>query len=211
MSRSLKRSSAYQGVGVISELIKRSVLCDKLLEQPDNPSSFVSSVVLVCGMIRTGIESGGKILIFGNGGSATDAQHFAAELVCKFEKVRKPIAAIALTADSAILTAQANDVGFESVFSRQIEALARPGDLVIGFTTSDPNFGNTQSRNIINAFNAAKGIHGLKIIGFFGARTKHLLPKVDAAVIAPSENTALVQGAHRIAIHVICGMIEDDF
>ena len=127
-------------------------------------------------ILSEAIKRGGKILIFGNGGSAAEAQHFAAELVCMFEKRRKAIPAIALTTDSSILTAQSNDFGFPSVFARQIEALACQGDVAIGFTTSDVGDleNDHHSWNIRNAFEAAM-VKGAKNIGFFSAKTKHLL------------------------------------
>src|SRR3989338_11483353 len=157
------------------------------------------------------ISGGGKILIFGNGGSAAEAQHFAAELVCQFEKRRKAIPAIALTTDSSILTAQSNDFGFPSVFARQIEALACQGDVAIGFTTSDVGDleNDHHSWNIRNAFEAAM-VKGAKNIGFFSAKTKHLLEMVDVAIIVPNENTALIQEVHQQVVHILCHLLEDD-
>lgn len=154
------------------------------------------------------ISTGGKVLIFGNGGSAAQAQHFAAELVCQFEKKRRAIPAIALTTDSSILTAQSNDFGFDSVFSRQIEALCRPGDIVVGLTTSDV-YHNGHSRNIFNAFGEAKN-KGAKTIGLFSTKTRNLLSVglVDVAILVPSEITALIQEAHLAIIHMLCGEIE---
>jgi len=156
------------------------------------------------------IKSGNKFLMFGNGGSAAQAQHFAAELVCQFEKRRKAIPAIALTTDSSILTAQSNDFGFPSVFARQIEALAVRGDVAIGFTTSDVSdvSDDDHSWNIRNAFETAM-TRGAKNIGFFSSKTKYLLGVVDVAIIAPSRNTALIQEVHQQAIHILCGLIED--
>jgi len=151
------------------------------------------------------ISVGNKILIFGNGGSAAQAQHFAAELVCQFEKKRRAIPAIALTTDSSILTAQSNDYNFDSVFERQIEALCRSGDVVIGLTTSDV-YGN-HSRNIFNAFGEAHK-RGAKCIGLFSTKTKNLLNFVDVAILVPSENTALIQEVHLTTIHMLCGQIE---
>lgn len=156
------------------------------------------------------IKSGNKFLVFGNGGSAAQAQHFAAELVCQFEKRRKAIPAIALTTDSSVLTAQSNDFGFPSVFARQIEALAVPGDVAIGFTTSDVSdvLGDYHSWNIRNAFEVAMAM-GAKNIGFFSSKTKHLLGIVDIAIVAPSRNTALIQEVHQQVIHILCSLIED--
>jgi len=157
-------------------------------------------------VLRKTISGGGKILIFGNGGSAAEAQHFAAELVCMFEKRRLALPAIALTTDSSVLTAQINDFGFDSVFSRQIEALCRPGDVVMGLTTSDA-YHNGHSWNILNAFGEAQKI-GAKRIGLFSTKTKNLLNFVDVAVVVPSENTALIQEVHLSLIHMLCQQIE---
>lgn len=156
------------------------------------------------------IIGGGKILIFGNGGSAAEAQHFAAELVCMFEKKRYALPAIALTTDSSILTAQSNDFGFDSIFSRQIEALCRQGDAAIGLTTSDV-YPDGHSRNIHNAFGEARK-RGAKTVGLFSTKTKNLFSMgiVDIAILVPAENTALIQEVHLAVIHMLCGQIEKD-
>ncbi|MDO8676864.1 MAG: SIS domain-containing protein [Candidatus Azambacteria bacterium] len=159
-------------------------------------------------MISSALKTGNKILIFGNGGSAAEAQHFAAELVCQFEKKRRALPAIALSTDSSILTAQSNDYGFASVFERQIEALCQPGDVVIGLTTSDA--GNFEhSGNVSQAFGMARKKKG-KSIGLFSAKTKYLLNFVDLAIIVPEKNTALIQEAHLAIIHLLCKLIEED-
>jgi D-sedoheptulose 7-phosphate isomerase len=156
------------------------------------------------------LANGGKILIFGNGGSAAEAQHFAAELVCQFQKKRIAIPAIALTTDTSILTAQSNDYGFYSVFERQIEALCRPEDVVIGLTTSDV-YNNQHSLNIHNAF-AATQKKGAKSIGLFSIKTRNLLSTglVDVAILIPAENTAMIQEAHLAIIHIFCEKIEEN-
>ncbi|OGN01576.1 MAG: hypothetical protein A3I26_00480 [Candidatus Yanofskybacteria bacterium RIFCSPLOWO2_02_FULL_43_10] len=161
-------------------------------------------------IIEKGIATGGKILIFGNGGSAAESQHFAAELVCQFQKKRVAIPAIALTTDTSILTAQGNDHGFDSVFERQIEALCHPGDVVIGLTTSDV-YHNGHSRNIFNAFGAAHK-KGAKKIGLFSIKTKNLISigLVDVPILIPAENTALIQEAHLAIIHMLCERIEEN-
>lgn len=169
---------------------------------------FVKSFWTAAGILLRVISTGGKILIFGNGGSAAEAQHFAAELVCQFEKKRRALPAIALTTDSSILTAQSNDYNFDSVFERQIEALCCPGDVVIGLTTSDV-YHNGHSRNIFNAFGAAQK-KGAKSIGLFSIKTRNLvsLGFINAAILVPSENTALIQEVHQKIIHAFCGQIE---
>ena len=159
-------------------------------------------------VLRKTISGGGKILIFGNGGSAAEAQHFAAELVCMFKRRRRALPAIALTTDSSILTAQSNDFGFDSVFSRQIEALANSRDVVIGLTTSDIK-DDGHSLNIRNAFEMAI-VKGVASIGLFSSKTKHLLDLVNVAIVIPSKNTALIQEVHLAIIHMLCGQIEKD-
>ena len=157
------------------------------------------------------VENRKKILIFGNGGSAAEAQHFAAELVCRYQKNRRAIPAIALTTDSSILTAQSNDYEFESIFERQIEALCQQGDVVIGLTTSDVQVsGNWQghSCNILKAFHGARSMGG-RVIGLFSIKTHYLLSFVDLAVVAPSTDTALVQEVHLMLIHELCKQIEE--
>lgn len=160
-------------------------------------------------ILEKSIAAGGKILIFGNGGSAAEAQHFATELVCQFQKKRLAIPAIALTTDTSILTAQSNDNGFDSVFKRQIEALCRPGDVVIGLTTSDAQ-PNGHSCNIFNAFEAAQK-KSAKKIGLFSIKTKNLLnfDLIDVSILIPAEDTALIQEAHLFIIHLLCERIEE--
>ena len=166
---------------------------------------LIKSLRVARDILLKAISAGGKILIFGNGGSAAEAQHFAAELVCQFEKKRRALPAIALTTDSSILTAQSNDYNFSSVFRRQIEALCRPGDVVVGLTTSDVYADH--SRNVLNAFIEAQK-RGAKRIGLLSSRTKDLVNFVDVAILVPAENTALIQEVHLAIIHMLCGEIE---
>lgn len=170
-------------------------------------SNLKSSISSAGSILSLAVRSGGKVLIFGNGGSAAEAQHFSAELVCRFRKDRRAIASIALTTDTSIITAQSNDSGFDSTFSRQIEALCRPGDVVIGLTTSDVGQ-DGHSKNIENAFRAAKD-KGARTIGLFSERTKNLLPFVETAIVAPHSDTARVQEAHLTIIHLLCELIEE--
>ncbi len=166
-----------------------------------------AAIAQACILICKAIREEKKILIFGNGGSAAEAQHFAAELVCKFEKDRPAIATIALTTDGSILTAQSNDYGFESVFARQIDAFCCSGDVVIGLTTSDA--GISHSKNIQLAFEMARKKKGVSI-GLFSQKTTNLLGVVDVAIIVPDNNTALIQEAHLAIIHLLCKLIEEE-
>ena len=140
----------------------------------------------------------------GNGGSAADAQHMAAELVGKYMKERRALPAIALTTNTSILTAIGNDYGFDRVFSRQVEALAGKGDVVIGISTS----GN--SPNVIEALRAAKK-QGAFTAVLVGAKPCELDKIADIAIKAPSESTPRIQEMHSLLIHIICEMVEDSF
>ena len=148
--------------------------------------------------------AGQRILLCGNGGSAADAQHIAAELVCRFETVRRGLPAIALTTDSSALTAIANDFGFEHLFARQVEALGREGDILIAISTS----GN--SRNIVAAAEAARRL-GLIRIGLLGGDGGLLRKQVDHALVVPSAVTARVQECHILVGHIWCAMVDAAF
>ncbi len=154
----------------------------------------------VTALIET-LQKGGKILVCGNGGSAADAQHFAAELVGRFEAERKGLPAIALTTDTSILTAIGNDYGFERVFSRQVSALGATGDILIGISTS----GN--SRNVLEAVGSAKRI-GMKTIGLLGGNGGKLAEAVDTAIVVRNPRTARIQEAHILLLHYWAGRIE---
>jgi len=147
-------------------------------------------------------QNGKKLIVFGNGGSASDALHFAAEIVCRFEKNRKAIPAIALTENISTLTAIGNDYGYEYVFSRQLEAFAQKGDIAIAITTS----GN--SINVINAVDSAKKM-GMFVIGLTGADGGQLKVKSDMCYCAPSKNTARIQECHILLIHIVSKIIEE--
>ncbi|MGB2833463.1 MAG: SIS domain-containing protein [Methylotenera sp.] len=149
------------------------------------------------------INNGGKILIMGNGGSAADSQHIAAEIVGRFKKERKGMAAIALTTDTSILTSVGNDYGYDYIFARQIEALCRSEDLVIGITTS----GN--SANVVRAMEAAKAI-GAKTVGLTGGTGGKLLSLCDFSLVMPSNVTARIQEAHIFVGHSLCEILESD-
>ena len=154
-------------------------------------------------MIRDCLVDGGKLLLMGNGGSAADSQHIAAELIGRFKKERKAMPAIALTVDSSSLTALGNDYGFDTVFSRQLEALATPSDAVIGISTS----GN--SRNVIRALNVAREL-GATTIGLMGNDGGEMKDCVDVSIVVPSNDTARIQEVHITIGHIICEIIEQD-
>lgn len=147
------------------------------------------------------LRNGGKILIFGNGGSAADAQHFAAELVGRFEHDRRGLPAIALTVNTSTLTAVANDYGFDRVFARQIEALARKGDLAIAISTSGG------SVNVIAAARAARDL-GCRVVGMTGAGGGALADHADAMIAVPSRTVARIQEVHEICLHALAAWLE---
>jgi len=150
------------------------------------------------------LKNGGRVLLCGNGGSAADAQHIAAELSGRFKKERIPLAGIALTTDTSALTAIGNDYGFEYVFSRQLEALGRERDVLIGISTS----GN--SKNVINAIDSAKKI-GIKVITLTGKDGGKMAQMGDVNIIVPSNDTPRIQEMHIMIGHMICALIDEAF
>ncbi len=148
------------------------------------------------------LNQGGKILLCGNGGSAADCQHIAAELVVQYQKCRKALAAIALTTDTSILTAHSNDFGFDTVYSRQIEALANEKDCLIAVSTSG------KSKNIIKAIEAAR-LMNMPVIGLTGCDGGELSNLVTHSILVPSNVTARIQEAHILIGHWWCGAIEE--
>ncbi|MBL8522088.1 MAG: phosphoheptose isomerase [Betaproteobacteria bacterium] len=151
------------------------------------------------------LKSGGKILACGNGGSAADSQHFAAELVGRFEREREELAAIALTTDSSILTAVANDYSYDEIFSKQVRALGKPGDILFGISTS----GN--SKNVITAIEAAKK-KGLIVIGMTGrngGKIGEMMGERDVLLNVESTVTARIQEVHLLTLHCLCDAIDN--
>lgn len=158
-------------------------------------------IVNLANLISEALKGGNKVVIFGNGGSASDAQHFAGELVGRFKLSRAPMPAISLTADTAVLTALANDFGFENAFSKQVEAIVSSGDVVIGISTSGA------SENVLRALSTAKHRGAITAL-LTGERGKHLRNEFDACVVIPSEDTRRVQEAHGVVLHIICELVE---
>jgi len=150
------------------------------------------------------ITAGGKVLACGNGGSASDAQHFAAEFIGRFERERPGLAAIALTTDSSILTAIGNDYSFNDIFSKQVQALGQPGDVLIAITTS----GN--SANVLAAVEAAhaKEMTVIAFTGRGGGKMNELLTETDVHICVPHERTARIQEVHILALHCLCDAVD---
>jgi D-sedoheptulose 7-phosphate isomerase len=151
--------------------------------------------------VAQAIRNGGKLLIAGNGGSAGDAQHIAAEFTGRMLYDRAPLAAIALHTDTSALTAVGNDYGFAHVFERQVQALARPGDVVLGLSTSG------RSDNVLRALAAGRAM-GLMTIGFTGAGGGAMAAHADLLLRAPSDLTPIVQQIHMVAGHLLCALVE---
>lgn len=180
---------------------KQNLLRDKVLLQ--NLEKSINTIGLA-------LRGGKKIILFGNGGSAADAQHFAAELVGRFKQNQKALPAISLVTDTSILSGISNDFGYDYIFSRQIEALGEKGDVIIAFTTSDfENKKGGHSVNIMHGLKTAKK-RGLKRILLCGHKTKKLLSFVNIAVQVPSDNTQHIQEAHIMLVHIICELIKGD-
>ncbi len=167
-------------------------------------TSQSSVLVKATSLCENALSGGGKILICGNGGSAADSQHFAAELVVRFKKNRRPLPAIALTTDTSILTAGANDFGYETVFARQVQALGKEGDVLIGISTSG------RSKNVILALTEAKRM-GLKTIGLCGKDPKDMADLCDVCITVPSEKTSHIQEVHEVCLHIIAEELENYF
>jgi D-sedoheptulose 7-phosphate isomerase len=152
--------------------------------------------------IAAALRAGGKLLVFGNGGSAADAQHFAAELSGRFQKERAALSALALTTDPSVITALANDYGFEHVFRRQVEAHGRAGDVAFGISTSG------RSKNVIEALRLAKQL-GLITIGLTGRGGGAIREIVDLLIDVPHDNTARIQEVHGMVVHLLAEIVED--
>lgn len=162
------------------------------------PIAAAVQAILAC------VTSGGKVLICGNGGSAADAQHFAAEFVGRYERERPELAAIALTTDTSIITAIANDYDFNVIFSRQVRALGQPGDVLIGISTS----GN--SGNVLAAIEAAheRDMVVIGLTGRGGGKMTHAIKDTDVHICVPHERTARVQEVHLLTLHCICDAVD---
>jgi len=181
---------------LIDELQSHTAMFNKL-------DSLFPYVIAVADVLRTTIKHGGKILLMGNGGSAADSQHIAAEIVGRYKKERRGLSAIALTTDTSIITCVGNDYSFEYIFARQIEALCRPEDSVFGISTS----GN--SKNVSNAIIEANLI-GATTIGLTGGTGGELLNLCKFNLVIPSNETPRIQEAHIFIGHCLCALLEAD-
>jgi D-sedoheptulose 7-phosphate isomerase len=186
---------------MIDHIANEILKTNEILHAMKSDMPFLKNVENIAEVCISSFKKNGKILLAGNGGSAGDAQHIAGELVSRFNYDRPPLPAIALTTDTSILTAIGNDYGYEDVFSRQIEALGKPGDIFIAYSTSG------KSKNILKALNIAKSI-GLINIGMIGSSENEMSPLCDFTIRIPSLETPKIQEGHLVIGHIICSIIE---
>ncbi len=181
----------------IVEILKESIgVKEKVIEEQ------VEMVARIAEAVISAIEGGGKVILFGNGGSAADAQHLAAELLVRFTMERRPLPAVALSTNTSVITAIANDYTFDLIFARQVEAIGTDKDIAIGISTSG------RSKNVIEGVLAAKR-RGLKTVGLTGEDGGDLASNVDLCLKVPSTNTARIQEAHITIGHIICELVEE--
>ena len=164
-------------------------------------SELLATTHTIARAVTDALKAGNKLLLIGNGGSAADAQHIAAEIVGRYKQERPGWAAIALTTDTSALTAIANDYGFEQIFARQVQGLARRGDVLFALTTSG------RSPNILAALRTARDL-GVATIGFTGAKGESMRASCDHLFVAPTDDTPVVQQIHMMAMHAICDEVE---
>ena len=188
--------------GAADAALVRSVFEDAIAVHQRMREAEQAPIVEAAAAIRTALGAGGKLLIFGNGGSAADAQHFATELVVRFERQRAAISALALSTDTSVLTAAANDFGFERIFARQIEALGRPGDVAFGISTSGT------SANVLRGIEGAAAA-GLQTVALTGRDGGPLGAAAAIHINVPERSTARVQEVHMTVIHAICALVEE--
>jgi len=180
----------------------REMIGESIAVQQEVARTVAPSILQAAQLLARSLVGGGKVLTFGNGGSAADAEHMAAELIGRFERDRAGLPAIALTANSAIVTALGNDFGQAEVFARQIEALGEPGDVAVAISTSG------RSQNVIAAAYRAR-VFGLGVVVLTGENGGELSPLADVCVSVPSSSAARIQEAHAVVIHAICSAVDD--
>ena len=188
-------SSPSSGVGPAEQLRELAALAERAAAELD------AEVAAVADLAVRALRAGGRLFFCGNGGSAADAQHLAAEYVVRFRRERRGLPAIALTTDTSILTAGGNDYGFATVFSRQVEALAREGDVLFLHSTSG------ESENLLRAADAARE-RGVATVAFLAKGGGRLRERVDHAVVVPTDVTARAQEIHLAMGHVVCDLVD---
>jgi D-sedoheptulose 7-phosphate isomerase len=189
---------AYSISGEIAKRLEESILIKQAVAK-----SKIGEIESIAKLIISAYRRGGKVVLFGNGGSAADAQHIACELVGRFALKRRAFPAIALTTNASTLTAVANDYGYKAVFSRQVEALVKEKDVVVGISTSG------DSPNVVEAIETAK-IKGARTIGLTGGNGGKLAKVADLALIVPSDSTHRIQEVHITVGHIVCELVEKE-
>jgi phosphoheptose isomerase len=195
----VEASLSDNGADLVIATLADAIALHERVKQSDPQLVLAAAAAIVEGLGR-----GGKLLLFGNGGSAADAQHVAAELVGRFQATRAALSAIALTTDTSVLTSVGNDEAFERVFARQIEALGREGDVALGISTSG------RSPNVVSALDTAR-TRGLRTIALTGRDGGAVGRAAEIHINVPSDSTARVQEVHRTLLHVICDLVERAF
>jgi len=181
----------------------KDILLESIQVKEEILRNQIESIVEISQLMIDCLRKGGKVIVFGNGGSASDSQHIAAELVGRFKKDRSALAGIALTTNTSILTSLANDYGYDVVFSRQVEALGKKNDVVLGISTSG------KAKNVALGIKQAKKM-GIKTVALSGGDGGELVKLADVSLLVPSNITARIQEAHITIAHIICEMIEQE-
>ena len=181
----------------------KDILLESIQVKEEILRNQIESIVEISQLMIDCLRKGGKVIVFGNGGSASDSQHIAAELVGRFKKDRSALAGIALTTNTSILTSLANDYGYDVVFSRQVEALGKKNDVVLGISTSG------KAKNVALGIKQAKKM-GIKTVALSGGDGGDIVKLADVSLLVPSKITARIQEAHITIAHIICEMIEQE-
>ncbi len=188
--------------GKMRERIK-DILLESIQVKEEILRSQIGQIVEIAQLMIECLKKDGKVIVFGNGGSASDSQHIAAELVGRFKKDRSALAGIALTTNTAVLTSLANDYGYDVIFSRQVEALGKKNDVVLGISTSG------KAKNVALGIKQAKKM-GIKTVALSGGDGGEIVKLADVSLLVPSKITARIQEAHITIAHIICEMIEQE-
>ena len=181
----------------------KDILLESIQVKEEILRSQIGQIVEIAQLMIECLKKDGKVIVFGNGGSASDSQHIAAELVGRFKKDRSALAGIALTTNTAVLTSLANDYGYDVIFSRQVEALGKKNDVVLGISTSG------KAKNVALGIKQAKKM-GIKTVALSGGDGGEIVKLADVSLLVPSKITARIQEAHITIAHIICEMIEQE-
>jgi len=181
----------------------KDILLESIQVKEEILRNQIESIAQIAELMIDCLKKDGKVIVFGNGGSASDSQHIAAELVGRFKKDRSALAGVALTTNTSIITSIANDYGYDVVFSRQVEALGKKNDVVLGISTSG------KAKNVALGIKQAKKM-GIKTVALSGGDGGEIVKLADVSLVVPSKITARIQEAHITIAHIICEMIEQE-